>query len=64
MKGGTVVQSSPTTDDVFTSIDPRAWHATRWVGAVAGHATGRDLLTPAWISADQRKSVTRVYAAA
>ena len=64
MKGGTVVQSSPTTDEVFTSIDLRAWHATRWVGAVAGHATGRDLLTNAWISADQRKSVTRVYAAA
>jgi ParB family chromosome partitioning protein len=64
MKGGTVVQSSPTTDEVFTSIDPRAWHATRWVGAVAGHATGRDLLAGAGISPDHRTSVTRVYAAA
>jgi ParB family chromosome partitioning protein len=58
------VQSTPTTDEVSISIDPHAWHATRWVGTVAGHATGCDLLTGACISADHRKSVTRVYAAA
>lgn len=58
------MQSTATTDGVTISIDPHAWHATRWVGTVAGHATGRDLLAGAWITADDRKSVTRVYAAA
>ncbi|HEY1297020.1 MAG TPA: ParB/RepB/Spo0J family partition protein [Chloroflexota bacterium] len=58
------MQSSPTNTEASISLDPHAWHATRWVGAVAGHATGHDLLTSAEIGADHRKSVTRIYAAA
>jgi len=46
------------------SLDPRAWQDTRWVGAVAGHATTGDLLAGAWLAADHHRSVTRVYAAA
>lgn len=58
------VQSTATTDEMDISIEPRAWRATRWVGAVAGHATTRDLLAGTWISPDHHNSVTRVYAAA
>jgi ParB/RepB/Spo0J family partition protein len=58
------LQSSATTDEIQISIEPKAWRATRWVGVVAGHATGRDLLAGRWITPDHRDSVTRVYAAA
>jgi ParB family chromosome partitioning protein len=58
------LQSTATTDEIHISIEPRAWRATRWVGAVAGHATERDLLAGTWITPDDRNSVTRVYAAA
>jgi ParB/RepB/Spo0J family partition protein len=58
------LHSTATTDEIPISIDPKAWRATRWVGAVAGHATGRDLLAGTWITPDHRNSVTRVYAAA
>ena len=64
MGGGNVVHSTATTQELHISIDPHAWRATRWVGAIAGHATGRNLLTATGISADHRNSVTRVYAAA
>src|SRR5436853_325597 len=60
-KGGNVVQPTAMTQEVHIPIDPHAWRATRWVGAIAGHATERDLLTATGISADHRNSVTRVY---
>src|SRR5216684_1384476 len=63
-EGRLSLQSSATTDEIHISIEPRAWRATRWVGVVAGHATGRDLLAGTWITPDHRNSVTRVYAAA
>jgi hypothetical protein len=63
-EGRLSLQSSATTDEIQISIEPKAWRATRWVGAVAGHATGRDLLAGRWITPDHRNSVTRVYAAA
>src|SRR6266542_1631654 len=64
MKGDGGLQSIPAIDEIAISIEPKAWRATRWVGAVAGHATGRDLLAGTWITPDHRNSVTRVYAAA
>ena len=51
-------------DNIQTSVDPQAWRATRWVGAVAGHATGADLLAGSGLGRDQYRSVTRVYASA
>ncbi len=64
MKGGGDLQSTADIDEIEISIEPEAWRATRWVGVVAGHATGRDLLAGTWITPDHRNSVTRVYAAA
>ena len=46
------------------AITPRAWHDTRWVGAIAGHLTTPDLLAGALLSTDQQRAITRTYAAA
>src|SRR3982074_702456 len=57
--------STPTvSQDVPVALEPRVWRDTRWVGSIAGHATTPDLLAGAWLSADQKRSITRIYAAA
>ncbi|MDQ6673465.1 MAG: ParB/RepB/Spo0J family partition protein [Chloroflexota bacterium] len=45
-------------------LAPRVWRDTRWVGCIAGYATTPDLLAGAISSADQKRSITRIYAAA
>jgi len=50
--------------DLPVVLAPRVWRDTRWVGSIAGHATTPDLLAGAILSADQKRSITRIYAAA
>jgi ParB family transcriptional regulator, chromosome partitioning protein len=45
-------------------LAPRDWRDTRWVGSIAGYATTSDLLAGATLSADQKRTITRIYAAA
>src|ERR1700737_1161024 len=56
--------STPAAQDLPVVLAPRVWRDTRWVGSIAGHATTPDLLAGAWLSADQKRSITRIYAAA
>jgi ParB family chromosome partitioning protein len=56
--------STPVTQDLPVGIAPRVWRDTRWVGSIAGYATTLDLLAGATLSADQKRSVMRIYAAA
>ncbi len=50
--------------DLPVVLAPRVWRDTRWVGSIAGHATTPDLLSGACLSADHKRSITRIYAAA
>src|ERR1700682_6468475 len=50
--------------DLPVVLAPRVWRDTRWVGSIAGHATTPDLLAGAWLSADQKRSIKRIYGAA
>jgi ParB/RepB/Spo0J family partition protein len=50
--------------DVPTSLAPRIWRDTRWVGSIAGRTTTPDLLAGASLSVDHARTITRLYAAA
>ena len=54
--------STPAAQDLPVALAPRVWRDTRWVGSIAGHATTPDLLAGATSSADQKRSITRIYA--
>ena len=56
--------STPAAQDLPVVLAPRVWRDTRWVGSIAGYATTPDLLAGAILSADQKRSITRIYAAA
>jgi ParB family transcriptional regulator, chromosome partitioning protein len=56
--------STSTAQDLPVVLAPRVWRDTRWVGSIAGHATTPDLLAGATVSADQKRFITRIYAAA
>ena len=56
--------STPAAQDLPVVLASRVWRDTRWVGSIAGHATTPDLLAGAILSADQKRSITRIYAAA
>src|SRR6266542_3548109 len=56
--------STPAAQDLPVVLAPRDWRDTRWVGSIAGYATTGDLLAGATLSADQKRSITRIYAAA
>ena len=50
--------------DLPLVLAPRVWRDTRWVGSIAGRATTPDLLAGATSSAEQKRSITRIYASA
>jgi ParB/RepB/Spo0J family partition protein len=50
--------------EVSVTLEPRAWHDTRWVGSLAGQLTRSDLLAGTVIGADHQNAITRIYAAA
>ena len=50
--------------NVPVALAPRDWRDTRWVGSIAGYATTSDLLAGATLSVDQKRWITRIYAAA
>jgi ParB family transcriptional regulator, chromosome partitioning protein len=56
--------STPAAQDLPVVLAPRDWRDTRWVGSIAGYATTSDLLAGATLSADQKRCITRIYAAA
>ena len=56
--------STPAAQHLPVVLAPRVWRDTRWVGSIAGYATTPDLLAGAILSADQKRSITRMYAAA
>src|SRR5437879_6464736 len=48
--------------DLPVVLAPRVWRDTRWVGSIAGHATTPDLLSGACLTADHKRSITRICA--
>src|SRR5438105_3398527 len=60
--------ASVATESAFSTsvstLAPRCWRDTRWVGQVSGHATTSDVLAGAWVSPEARRAVSRAYAAA
>ena len=56
--------STPAAQDLPVALAPHVWRDTRWVGSIAGRATTPDLLAGATSSAEQKRSITRIYASA
>lgn len=56
--------STPAAQALPVALAPHVWRNTRWVGSIAGRATTPDLLAGATSSAEQKRSITRIYASA